>query len=60
MALLGLIDTFAEGRGFFDDDPLAELAKRGLDVDDFTVVTPGTRIPSWDTCSTSGRSPATT
>ncbi len=39
MELLALLDTFAEGRRFFDDDPLAELKSRGLDVDDFTVVT---------------------
>jgi hypothetical protein len=42
LPLLELLDRFAEDRKFFDDDPPAELKKRGLDVDDFTVVT------AWD------------
>ena len=29
MALLTLLDTFAEGRTFFGDDPQAELKRRG-------------------------------
>ena len=45
LPLLGLLDRFAEHRTFFDDDPLAELAARGLDVDDFTVVTPWDAYP---------------
>jgi hypothetical protein len=39
MALLRLLDRFARDREFFDDDPLHELRRRGLDVNDFTVVT---------------------
>jgi hypothetical protein len=39
MPLLRLLDRFAQDRTFFDDDPLSELRRRGLDVDDFTVVT---------------------
>jgi Lipoxygenase len=39
MQLAALLDRFAHEREFFDDDPLAELTKRGLDVQDFTVVT---------------------
>lgn len=37
----------AEGRGrtFFDDDPRAELAARGLEEKDFTVVTPWDAYP---------------
>jgi hypothetical protein len=45
MGLLKLLDRFASedgGRAFFDDDPTAELAKRRLDVKDFTKVT------AWD------------
>jgi Lipoxygenase len=39
MPLLRLLDRFAQDRTFFDDDPLSELRRRGLDVNDFTVVT---------------------
>jgi hypothetical protein len=39
MTLLALLDRFACERTFFDDDPLAELSARGLEADDFTVVT---------------------
>jgi Lipoxygenase len=39
MSLLRLLDKFAESRTFFEDDPLNELTKRGLDMKDFTVVT---------------------
>ena len=39
MPLLRLLDRFAEGRTFFHDDPLDELRHRGLDVNDFTMVT---------------------
>jgi Lipoxygenase len=39
MPLLRLLDRFAKDRTFFDDDPLSELTKRGLDAKDFTVVT---------------------
>ena len=35
-ATLKLLDTFAEKREFFDDDPHRELRARRLDVDDFT------------------------
>jgi hypothetical protein len=37
MPLLALLDRYAAGRGFFDLDPLRELKKQGLDVNDFTV-----------------------
>jgi hypothetical protein len=43
--LVKLLDRFAAedgGRTFFDDDPMAELAKRRLDARDFTNVT------AWD------------
>ena len=39
MSLLKLLDKFAENRKFFEDDPLNELSKRGLEAKDFTVVT---------------------
>lgn len=35
MSLLKLLDTFAEKRGFFDDDPYRELEARKLDRKDF-------------------------
>lgn len=35
MTLLELLDTFAEKRGFFDDDPHSELKARKLDAADF-------------------------
>ena len=37
MSLLRLLDRFAKGREFSDDDPPTELKKRGLDTGDFTV-----------------------
>jgi hypothetical protein len=37
MSLLGLLDEFADKRGFFDDDPRSELKARRLDRKDFTV-----------------------
>jgi hypothetical protein len=36
-ALLPLLDTFAKGRMFFDDDPMSELERRGITYEDFTV-----------------------
>ena len=45
VGLLKLLDRFAaenDGRSFFDDDPMAELAKRRLESKDFTKVT------AWD------------
>jgi hypothetical protein len=45
MGLVKLLDRFAAedgGRSFFDDDPMAELAKRRLEAKDFTKVT------AWD------------
>jgi hypothetical protein len=45
MGLAKLLDRFASkdgGRSFFDDDPMAELAKRRLEAKDFTKVT------AWD------------
>ncbi|HTU94538.1 MAG TPA: hypothetical protein VMF14_01785 [Solirubrobacteraceae bacterium] len=45
MALLRLLDRFAVGRAFFDDDPLTALASRGLDVKDFTVTRPWDAYP---------------
>jgi Lipoxygenase len=46
MALLTLVDRFAENRTFFDDDPHTELEKRGLEVADFT--SPGPKPKDWD------------
>ena len=45
LSLLELLDKFADGRRFSDDDPQSELAHRGLDVDDFTVRTPWDAYP---------------
>ncbi len=39
MSLLPLLDEFAKGRGFFDDDPQSELTARKLDPADFRVGT---------------------
>jgi hypothetical protein len=36
-ALVPLLDTFAKGRSFFDDDPMSELQSRGITKEDFTV-----------------------
>ena len=45
MALLTLVDRFAENRTFFDDDPHAELKKRGLEVTDLTKQEDWDRYP---------------
>ena len=45
MALLTLADRFAENRTFFDDDPHAELKKRGLEAKDFTAKKDWDRYP---------------
>ena len=40
--LIPLLNTFAQGRSFFDDDPINELQSRGITQADFTVKT------AWD------------
>ena len=35
--LIPLLNTFAQGRSFFDDDPINELQSRGITQADFTV-----------------------
>ena len=53
MSFLGLIDRFAAtptgpgrtAREFFDDDPLSELAARGIEETDFTVTDPWDAFP---------------
>ena len=45
MSLLKLLDEFAKGRNFHDDDPLVELKKRGIDETDFTVNDPWDAYP---------------
>jgi hypothetical protein len=45
MSLIGLLDTFAEGRTFFDDDPLNELAARGITREDFSAEKDWDRYP---------------
>lgn len=42
---LKLIDAFAAGRSYFDDDPPVEIAKLGLRVEDFTVEKPWDAYP---------------
>jgi hypothetical protein len=42
---LQLIDHFASGRGFFDDDPEVQLERLGIDRSDFTVEQPWDRFP---------------
>ena len=42
---LELCNTFAAGRTFFDDDPLATLQRLGLQESDFTVTTPWDKYP---------------
>lgn len=42
---LELINHFAEGRNYFDDDPLVEIAQLGLRVEDFTVDEPWDAYP---------------
>jgi hypothetical protein len=34
--LLKLLDNFAKGRGYFDDDPYNELARNGIKAEDFS------------------------
>lgn len=45
LSLLPLLDTFATGRKFHDDDPLVELKNRGIDETDFTVNDPWDAYP---------------
>jgi hypothetical protein len=42
---LELMNTFAKGRNFFDDDPLATLARHGLTEADFSVAAPWDAYP---------------
>jgi hypothetical protein len=42
---LKLCDTFAKGRGYFDDDPKVTLAKLGIQEADFTVSQPWDKYP---------------
>ena len=42
---LELIDRYADGRGFFDDDPTTTLERLGLTEADFTVDEPWDRYP---------------
>ena len=42
---LELIDRYAEGRGFFDDDPTTQLEQLGLTEADFTVDEPWDQYP---------------
>lgn len=42
---LKLMNDFAKGRGFFDDDPPAEIEKLGLRLEDFTVDKPWDAYP---------------
>jgi Lipoxygenase len=55
--VLWLEDKFAEGRNFFDDDPINELCKNGLVEADFTEKKAWDRFPAaqnllriWDIC----------
>jgi len=43
--LLELIDRYAEGRDFFDDDPTATLERFGLEEADFSVDEPWDQFP---------------
>jgi hypothetical protein len=45
LALIGLLDQFAENRTFLGDDPHAELAARGLVKEDFTAKKDWDRYP---------------
>ena len=54
---LDLINSFAAGRGFFDDDPKNTLDRNGIDLADFTVKKPWDQYPIvgrllevWDAC----------
>ena len=42
---LRLMDTFATGRGYFEDDPLTALRNRGLEEKDFSVTSPWDAYP---------------
>ena len=42
---LELIDRYAEGRGFFDDDPITQVERLGLEEADFTVHEPWDQYP---------------
>ena len=44
-SFLQLIDAFAEGRNFFDDDPRKTLERHGIVEADFSVVQPWDRYP---------------
>lgn len=48
MSLLGLLDEFAKGRSFFDDDPLEELKARKLVAGDFTTKQQPGKQRDWD------------
>jgi len=43
--LLGLLDRYAEGREFFDDDPTTTLERFGITEADFSVDAPWDRFP---------------
>jgi hypothetical protein len=47
--LLDLMNTFATGRGYFEDDPPSALAGNGINAADFTVKAP------WDAYPVAGR-----
>jgi hypothetical protein len=56
-AMLKLLDSFAKGRQYFDDDPKSELEKNGLKEADFTLEQPWDMYPVarhlvlvWDIC----------
>jgi Lipoxygenase len=42
---LALINDFANGRGFFDDDPINTLEKNGIEAADFTIKEPWDQYP---------------
>jgi hypothetical protein len=42
---LELVDRYADGRAFFDDDPPAQLARLGIEAADFTVRDPWDQFP---------------
>ncbi len=42
---LELVDRYADGRAFFDDDPPAQLARLGIEEADFTVDEPWDQFP---------------
>ena len=57
---LELMDLYANGRQFFDDDPTTTLEQFGLTESDFTSRSRGTSIPTSAACWTSGMRPAAT